>query len=129
MYINLTNRRRMKTEEKAKVVAAVWGTEMIQFLAVLAILPVLRSRNYLFSAPAPFRLQLCPLFRLRLLLQLLLYISDYYFKLYYNSSSIRNKSQWRFFFIQVSSKLVPVIYIKNIISASASAPAPAPGLK
>ena len=129
MYINCTNRRRMKTEEKAKVVAAVWGTEMIQFLAVLAILPVLRSRNYLFSAPAPFRLQLCPLFRLRLRLQLLLYISDYYFKLYYNSSSIRNKSQWRFFFIQVSSKLVPVIYIKNIISASASAPAPAPGLK
>ena len=125
MYINCDNRRRMKTEEKAKVVAAVWGTEMIQFLAVLAILPVLRSRNYLFSAPAPFRLQLCPLFRLRLRLQLLLYISDYYFKLYYNSSSIRNKSQWRFFFIQVSSKLVPVIYIKNIISASA----PAPGLK
>ena len=27
----------MKTEEKAKVVAAVWGTEMIQFLAALAI--------------------------------------------------------------------------------------------
>ena len=30
--------RRIKTEEKAKVLAAVWGTEVIQFLAALAIL-------------------------------------------------------------------------------------------
>ena len=29
---------RVKTEEKAKVVAAAWGTEVIQFLAVIAIL-------------------------------------------------------------------------------------------
>ena len=29
-------RRRKKTEAKAKVVAAVWGTEFIQFLAALA---------------------------------------------------------------------------------------------
>ena len=29
---------RKKTEEKAKVVAAVWGTEVIQFLAVLGVL-------------------------------------------------------------------------------------------
>ena len=29
---------RIYTEEKTKVVAAVWGTELIQFLAVLAIL-------------------------------------------------------------------------------------------
>ena len=29
---------RTNTEEKAKVVAAVWGTEFIQFLAVLAVL-------------------------------------------------------------------------------------------
>ena len=28
----------MKTEEKAKVVASVWGTEFIKFLAALAIL-------------------------------------------------------------------------------------------
>ena len=28
-------RRRIKTEEKAKVVAAVWGTELLQFLAAL----------------------------------------------------------------------------------------------
>ena len=29
----------METEAKAKVVAPVWGTEFIQFLAALAILP------------------------------------------------------------------------------------------
>ena len=34
-----THRRRIKTEEKAKVVAAVWGAEFTQFLARLAILP------------------------------------------------------------------------------------------
>ena len=28
----------IKTEEKAKLVAAAWGTELIQFLAALAIL-------------------------------------------------------------------------------------------
>ena len=32
------HRRRIKTEEKAKVGASVWGKESIQFLAVLAIL-------------------------------------------------------------------------------------------
>ena len=31
------HRRRINTEEKAKVVAAVWGTEMIKFLAALQI--------------------------------------------------------------------------------------------
>ena len=31
-------RRRVNTEEKAKVVAAVWGTEFIQFLSALAVL-------------------------------------------------------------------------------------------
>ena len=30
--------RRIYTEEKAKVVAAVWGIECIQFLAALAVL-------------------------------------------------------------------------------------------
>ena len=35
---SLKHRRRKYTEEKAKVVAAVWGTEIIQFLALLAIL-------------------------------------------------------------------------------------------
>ena len=34
LFIN--HRKRIKTEEKAKVVAAVWGTELIQFLAALA---------------------------------------------------------------------------------------------
>ena len=33
-----SHRRRMKTEEKAKVIVAVWGTELIQFLVMLAIL-------------------------------------------------------------------------------------------
>ena len=33
----LYHRRRIKTDEKAKVVAAVWGTELIQNLAELAI--------------------------------------------------------------------------------------------
>ena len=31
------NRKKIKTEEMAKVVAAFWGTELIQFLASLAI--------------------------------------------------------------------------------------------
>ena len=31
------HRRRIKTEEKAKVIPAAWGTELIQFLAALAI--------------------------------------------------------------------------------------------
>ena len=36
--IGPNHRRRIKTEDKAKVVAAAWGTELIQFLAALAIL-------------------------------------------------------------------------------------------
>ena len=32
------HRRRINTQEKANVVAAVWGTEFIQFLAALAVL-------------------------------------------------------------------------------------------
>ena len=32
------NRRRLNTEEKAQVIAAVWGTEFTQFLVALAIL-------------------------------------------------------------------------------------------
>ena len=55
--------------------------------------PVLRSRNYLFSAPASA-----------------IYC---HLTLYYNSSTIRNMSQWRFFFIPTSSKLTAVnIYQK-----------------
>ena len=33
-----TQRRRINTEEKAKVIASVWGTKIIKFLATLAIL-------------------------------------------------------------------------------------------
>ena len=35
----ITHRRRMETEEKAKVDASVWGAKFIQFLAALAVLP------------------------------------------------------------------------------------------
>ena len=35
---NLNHRRRIYTEENAKVVAAVWGTEFIKFLAALGIM-------------------------------------------------------------------------------------------
>ena len=33
----MEQRRRIKTEEKAKVVASVWGSELFQLLAALAI--------------------------------------------------------------------------------------------
>ena len=35
----LRHRRRMELEDKAKVVASVWGEEFVQFLAALAVLP------------------------------------------------------------------------------------------
>ena len=35
-FVASVHRRRINTEEKAKVVAAAWGTEFIQFLAALA---------------------------------------------------------------------------------------------
>ena len=38
--ISVVHRRKIKTEEKAKVVASVWGEEFIQFLDALAILPI-----------------------------------------------------------------------------------------
>ena len=38
LLVGFNHRRRINTEEKAKVVAAAWGTECIQFLAALAIL-------------------------------------------------------------------------------------------
>ena len=51
-------RRRINTEEKAKVVAAAWGEECIQLLAVLAIVPrtILKSRmNSSFSFKSSWR--------------------------------------------------------------------------
>ena len=41
-----THRRRIKTEEKAKVVASVWGEEFIKFPAALAIMTrtILKNR-------------------------------------------------------------------------------------
>ena len=35
--LHCTHRKRIYTEEKAKVVAAVWGTEFIQLFVTLAI--------------------------------------------------------------------------------------------
>ena len=47
------HRRRIKTEDKAKVVAAVWGTELLPFLAALAILHKdnLKNRMHLSYSP------------------------------------------------------------------------------
>ena len=44
--IGFGRRRRIKTEEKEKVVASVWGKELIQFFAALANLPrtILKNR-------------------------------------------------------------------------------------
>ena len=38
MFVFIISLRMIKTEEKAKVVAAVWGTEFNKFLAALAVL-------------------------------------------------------------------------------------------
>ena len=38
------HRRRISTEEKAKVIATVWGTEKIQFLVALAIQDDVKKR-------------------------------------------------------------------------------------
>ena len=37
-FVGLSHKRGINIEEKAKVVAAVWGTAFIQFLATLAVL-------------------------------------------------------------------------------------------
>ena len=39
------HRRRIQTEEKAKVVASVWGVKCIQFLVALAVLPRMILKN------------------------------------------------------------------------------------
>ena len=44
-FAYLIHRRRIKTEEKAKVVASVWGEEFIQFPAALAVLPRMILNN------------------------------------------------------------------------------------
>ena len=54
-------RRWINTEEKAKVDTAVWGTELIQFLAAQAILPrtILKNRiNSSFSSDHPLAVHL-----------------------------------------------------------------------
>ena len=39
MGVPAGHRRRIELEEKAKVVASVWGAEFVQFLVALAVLP------------------------------------------------------------------------------------------
>ena len=48
--VKLTHRRKIKTEEKVKVVASVWGEEFINFLAALAVLPRTILKNRLNSS-------------------------------------------------------------------------------
>ena len=50
--------RRIKTEEKAKVVAAVWGAKFIRFLAALAVLHWDDLENRLNSLKSPRAKQL-----------------------------------------------------------------------
>ena len=67
---------------------------------------VLRSRNYLFSAPASGSFSAPPLSIISAPAPApAIYC---HLKLYYNSSTIRNKSQWKFFFILAYSKLTAV---------------------
>ena len=40
LKLEQTHRRRIMTEEKAKVVSSVWGEEFVQFLAALVVLPI-----------------------------------------------------------------------------------------
>ena len=49
--MRVRHRKRTKTVEKAKVAAAAWGTEFIQFIAVLAVLhqDVIRVGHPVFS--------------------------------------------------------------------------------
>ena len=40
------HRRRINTEEKAKVVAALWGAEFVKLLSALAVFTVKRFEEY-----------------------------------------------------------------------------------
>ena len=42
--LSQTRRRRIELEDKAKVVASVWGIKIVQFLAALAVLPRLLGK-------------------------------------------------------------------------------------
>ena len=49
-----SQRRKINTEEKAKVVAAVWETELIQFLAVLAVMHQDGMKKRIILAPGRY---------------------------------------------------------------------------
>ena len=51
------HRRRIKTEEKAKLVASVWGEECIQFLAVQAVLLRTTLKNRINSLDPSFYIE------------------------------------------------------------------------
>ena len=42
------HRRRIELEDKAKVVASVWGTEFVQFLAALARLGLFKRKGRIY---------------------------------------------------------------------------------
>ena len=42
------HRRRIELEDKAKVVASVWGTEFVQFLAALASLGLFKRKGRIY---------------------------------------------------------------------------------
>ena len=46
----LFHRRKIYTEEKAKVVTAAWGIELIQFLVALASVPQAAATTFVFSS-------------------------------------------------------------------------------
>ena len=50
LWGSAAHRRRIKKEEKAKVVATVWGTELIQFLVVLAIFHKDDLKKWMYSS-------------------------------------------------------------------------------
>ena len=69
-------RRKIQTEEKAKVVSAVWGTELIQFLATLAILyqdDLKKDMNLSYSLYRPGAIH--PIIHIIILVQFILFFN------------------------------------------------------
>ena len=60
----LNHRRRIKTEKKEKVVAAAWGTELIQFVAAITVLYQDSLKNRINSTSTIWRIGWIPRSRL-----------------------------------------------------------------